>query len=133
MSKIFILEDDPLRIRQFRQAAIGSDCTVATSYDEAVAKFAPPYDLICLDHDLGDRIMVSSTDPNTGYHFVEWFLQQRFANQMPIIVHSFNPSGARYMTETLNRRGYLAHQVLFGPKVLHIVSTVAAQAQIPLV
>lgn len=39
--RIFILEDDMLRITQFRKAAVGHDVTIALDMADAIEKFTP--------------------------------------------------------------------------------------------
>jgi hypothetical protein len=95
--KIFILEDDPRRIRVFLEALYpelnDTDILqVATDVESAKWLWTPPYDLMFLDHDLGGRQMVESSDPNTGYQFLRRVIPDLTREQ--IIVHSWNPTGA---------------------------------------
>ncbi len=119
--KIFILEDDEERIKLFEQYGIGQDLTIARTYEEAITKFAPPYALICLDHDLGGNVYVQSEgEEKTGYHFVQWMLanyqQETLATRA--IVHSYNPDGANKMCHEINKSGGSAIKIPFGINVL---------------
>lgn len=63
---VFILEDDLTRMQWFRERLINHTITHAASCTQ-VERFVGPYDLICLDHDLGGRQM--STRPDSGATF----------------------------------------------------------------
>lgn len=97
--KVFILEDDANRIKGFEQAGIGLELTIAMSMDEAKAKWNPPYDILLLDHDLGDRQMVDGSDVNTGSEFCRWVR----VGDVPqhVIIHSYNRMGALNMHSML--------------------------------
>ena len=97
MPKVFILEDDPERISYFKEL-LGhvADLTIISSCVE-VDKFQPPYDLIFLDHDLGGRQMVDHED--CGLTFVKQ--ADSFTPNDLIIVHSYNPVGAKQMLAEL--------------------------------
>lgn len=74
---IFILEDDQARIDKFvKEWGTKAKLTIAKSYDEAVKKYKGDYDLICLDHDLGGRQWVDSSEENTGFNFVKWLIKK---------------------------------------------------------
>lgn len=124
MKRIFILEDDPLRIVQFRKACIGHDLTLAVDCDEAKRLWQPPYDLVCLDHDLGGETFVDSRYENTGFQFCRFLTEpQPFKDlrQTPFIVHSYNPEGAYQMYRNLKDAGYIVYRIPFGLAVLHAV------------
>ena len=119
--KIFILEDDPMRIRLFRDVCIGLDATFAESYAEAVKKFDGPYDILCLDHDLGGEWMARSDGPNTGYNFCKWLPES--SENARAYVHSYNPDGAENMMKVLAEKRYTAIRLPFGPTILRVLSS----------
>ena len=84
--RVFVLEDDPDRIRQLTEWLIGCewDCiqTCIREYE-----FKPPYDLILLDHDLGGRQLADHED--CGLTFVK-LVKDRINIEADIIVHSYN-------------------------------------------
>lgn len=98
--KIFILEDDPGRIRWFARrfdaAGIRDDdwtCiqTAARFYD-----YHPPYDVVFLDHDLGGRQLVDH--PDNGLAFVQDVITTFGGFGMAdVIIHSHNDAGAHAM------------------------------------
>jgi CheY-like chemotaxis protein len=92
--KIFVLEDSAERIESFKKWLAGNDVT----YVEDAATAHPllknvKYDLIFLDHDLGNRSMVSSDDPNTGYAVAKEIIHG-VNHSTQVVVHSMNPIGA---------------------------------------
>ncbi len=101
--RVFILEDDPSRIRRFKRALIGNDLTISDNVPDAIAKYNGPYDVVCLDHDLGGEVFVPSEHPNTGYAFSKW-LADSSDDQSPVIVHSMNQAGATRMVGRLGER-----------------------------
>lgn len=122
--KIFILEDDLTRIARFiEEWGAKASLTIAKSYDEAVKKYKPGYDLLCLDHDLGGRQYVDSKDANTGYAFVQWLVKGQYGKHVPaVIIHSYNPDGATKMGGALMNAGwYLVQLIPFGPQVFKTV------------
>lgn len=128
MSRIFVLEDDPNRIRQFRQAAIGAELTLCSTVADAITAFdrGGPYDLICLDHDLGGETYVPSDNDNTGYTFALWLSQFKLQPTASVIViHSYNGGGARRMMDVLTPNATVYYEP-FGPTTLNIVRTIAS-------
>ena len=106
--RVFVLEDDPMRIAQFREAGIGHDLTIVTGLcgpDGAFAQWHPPYDLVYLDHDLGGQQMVDSNEEETGAAFTRW-LPFAGEHQPLIMIHSFNSVGAQRMAQTLRDKEY---------------------------
>lgn len=91
--RIFILEDNDERNVQFRQRYAMHDLTIATNLTEARAKWAPPYDLVSLDHDLGEPFTEGIETGLQFIHFAAWPIPLPHR----VIVHSYNPEGARLM------------------------------------
>jgi hypothetical protein len=124
VAKVFILEDDQTRIDLFIEAGIGHDLTIAKSFKAAKAKFQPPYDYLFLDHDLGGRTYVASEDEETGANFCRWLGaapqegSKVWAAEPYIIIHSFNPDGAKTMYEILRNNGWMVVSIPFGPTIL---------------
>jgi CheY-like chemotaxis protein len=123
--RIFILEDDPVRIGFFLRTLsehIGDtdEIHLATDADSALFIFAPPYDLLLLDHDLGGRTYVESHDPNTGYQFL-LRVRDRIDTQTHAIVHSWNPSGAWAMMRLLHDEGIPVARHAFDPKTFEMI------------
>ena len=126
--KIFILEDDWYRIRQFEQAGIGLDLTLAISMDKAKSLWNPPYDILLLDHDLGDRQMVDGSDVNTGSEFCRWVP----VGDVPrhVLIHSYNRAGALNMQSMLVCKHEIDATILpFGPQLLEWMESLPREIQ----
>lgn len=112
--RIFILEDDLGRIALFRQWFDGHDVTQVDSC-AAIDALQPPYDLICLDHDLGGRQLSEHED--NGEQFAKLIVEKYGSQDRPdtlVIVHSFNPGGAYAIGRTLTEAGYNVFLAPFG-------------------
>ena len=116
MKRVFILEDDPMRMGLFYKTLVGKDQVVIDHIESCtqVDKFKPPYDVICLDHDLGGRQLTEHED--NGHLFTK-LVKDRINPEAVIIVHSYNHGGARNMLQTLGRGAYMP----FGPEMLNHV------------
>lgn len=119
--KVFVLEDDPVRILWFRERFFNHDLTVATSVKEGVEAFKGPYDLVCLDHDLGGRQMVDSDEEETGATFVRRMLD-KLVRCDAVFVHSYNAFGAKRMGEMLGDAGAMVAVAPFrGPSFIALL------------
>lgn len=118
--KVFVLEDDDYRNSEFRKVLFNVDATFTTSYDEAVTKYRGPYDVVCLDHDLGGQQMVSSEEQNTGYQFTK---KMPYITTVPpiVLIHSYNLEGAENMFQELTAKGYQPIKMPFGPTILNLL------------
>jgi hypothetical protein len=120
--RVFILEDDPERIKRFRQALIGHDLTVIMDVAAAKEAWEPPYNLMLLDHDLGGRTFVDSDEENTGAGFCRW-LTEYYKDLGPemiptTLIHSYNFGGADWMHRWLVDFGVDASPFPFGASLL---------------
>ena len=101
--KVFILDDSKERLQTFKSKLIGHVVVTAMTASEAISilEQEPPFTNIFLDHDLGDRVMVPS-GPGTGYEVAQWLAQHpEKTDSCDIIIHSFNPDGAKNMASLL--------------------------------
>lgn len=123
--KIFILEDDPNRIEAFK-GVIGDkhQLTVAkwlSGVDGADEVFNPPYDLMLLDHDLGGLVYLESEGIyETGFKFVKSLGQYNPEKhgEPKVIIHSWNPDGAKAMGNLLYKNGWRAVLTPFSSDLL---------------
>jgi len=113
---ILVLEDDETRITHFRERfhslfLVGENtgkhmseiCYARTAQDAIeFLKETAHFDIIFLDHDLGDRVFVSSDDENTGSEVVRYLVEHsnEYSNTR-FIIHSFNPIGAESMFNSI--------------------------------
>ena len=96
MIRIFILEDDDNRIRQFRKNFINVELTIIKNSKDAIKILRKqfPYDYLFLDHDLGGQQMVNS-GKNTGYEVAQWLSKNILKKpKLALYVHSLNKPGA---------------------------------------
>ena len=99
--KIFILEDDPSRMVIFRKMLVDHDITHTDQARKAAFTLKSyKYDFIFLDHDLGGEQMVDSSEENTGYTAAK-AIPGSINSNTPIVIHSYNPSGAANMAALL--------------------------------
>jgi hypothetical protein len=119
MSWILFLDDDKLRHTAFRDNYPRREGDVihhVFTYREAVEHLhAFDYDVMFLDHDLSlEDVMCNPDGPTnakTGYDFVKYFglseqvYQKILARDTFVVVHSYNPVGAKRMVDQLNDYG----------------------------
>lgn len=115
---ILILEDDPIRMVQFRQrlsdAGLPHTIVHCQRAAEAIAALASNrFDLILLDHDLGGRTDVDHTDTqeDCGMRVAEWFSirPERVRMQGPIVVHSINGPAALRMVDLIGETAHIPY------------------------
>lgn len=93
--KILVVEDSEERNVQFRKWLANHDYVIAVDAEEGLRLLhASQYDVIFLDHDLGNRSGVDSNDPNTGYTVAKQ-IPESINKNTQVIVHSMNVDGAR--------------------------------------
>lgn len=101
--RILILDDDLCRHQAFNRKLIGNDVkNVETSQDAIDALQNESWDLVCLDHDLGGKVYVQS-GKNTGYEVAQWLFDNPEKQPERIIIHSYNPVGAKNMKSLLEK------------------------------
>ena len=102
--KILIVEDMSSRIEFFKNKFKGHDLyffdNAKDSIDALKLISDKPWDVVFLDHDLGGRVFVSSSDPNTGYAVAE-FIRDNDIKINQIIIHSMNPAGSQNIKSVL--------------------------------
>lgn len=100
--RILILDDDELRHAAFSKQLIGNVVVHVATAGEAIANLENNalYDVIFLDHDLGGSQMVES-GPGTGYEVAQWLEAHPDKQPRTIILHTFNPVGAKNMRACL--------------------------------
>ena len=91
--------------RNVKAAADAKQCT------DALAR--QPWDLVCLDHDLGGQTYVPTTKGNSGSGVVRWMLAHK-PTVGTVVVHSLNGPASQGMVSDLTRAGYAAtHEPFF--------------------
>jgi CheY-like chemotaxis protein len=120
---IFVLEDSLERVATFEvllsKAFPSSEITFENEVEEAKKKLlSERFDLIFLDHDLGGKVFVDSSQPDTGYQIAKFISDNKIKCQQ-IIVHSMNPTGAQNMLSVLKPR-YNAVLMPFPTLIQHL-------------
>ena len=107
VADVFILEDEPERVKWFRKTF--GDCNlvftkdVDTACDELRTK---DYDLVFLDRDL--------SHPTENGEDVAWAMkQERLASHACIVIHSVNQRGQRVINRYLSSYHSNVHQIPF--------------------
>lgn len=119
--RIMILEDDHHRINSFKtilelQVQDVSYHLTADSFIKALSK-EKFVDCIMLDHDLGGKTYVDTGDRNTGSEVVRYILKNKDDEKFKktkIVVHTFNTSAGKLMTDTLRHNNF---DVIFVPGI----------------
>jgi hypothetical protein len=113
---VLILEDDPYRMRAFRNVIPLSIFEVFHADSCALAiemiEYGIKPNIIFFDHDLGGQQFVESTDANTGYQFAKYLISKGFKCDQAFI-HSCNPAGAENIRALIE--GNLAPQTYVIP------------------
>ena len=114
MSRVLILDDEQYRHDAFAVSFAGHELVHVRSASEAAeALRGPRFDLAQLDHDLGGHW--NGTGRDVAEHIAAMPAEAR---PRLVIVHSFNPPGARLMVATLKQAGVPASHRPFSPEVL---------------
>lgn len=114
---ILFLDDDPNRIKAIREFFIGHlpiYCKTAAEAIDLLSRYQ--YDLIFLDHDLGDQHYdnFDLEDGLSGYEVAKWLEQNpdKQPNVQYIICHSQNPVGSQRMSFAL-QKSYKSERIPF--------------------
>ena len=103
--RILILEDDSNRINQFYNNFSEdnkNEISVVQTAKEAITLLnCYVYDALFLDHDLGGEQLVDSSMENCGYTVAKWLEEHNEYIPDIVLIHSFNPYGARKMNEAI--------------------------------
>ncbi len=126
--RIFILDDEIHEPGGFdgrhklKQILGHHDLTLATSRYEGEKLYIPgSYNLLLLDHDMGGFINDDPNEPNTGYHFCKWLIENE-KDRPSVFIHSHNPCGKENMFQLLVSVGFHVEKHFYGrayEKALH--------------
>ena len=127
--RIFMLEDDHWRRHCLMDWLRPDDEVTIIESCRQRDKFDPPYDLILLDHDLGGRQLEGHEDCGLTFVRDAMFELQEDNGRGMIIIHSYNPDGARNMANALAPRPNV-HIAPFGGVQFRRLLTAAREASI---
>lgn len=91
-----VLYVDDIRFPEYFHQ-IGAEITVARTYDEAIQYIDNSYDIISLDHDLGED--------KTGYDIAKYIVENQI-KVGAVAIHSANPVGKFNINQLLTHYGY---------------------------
>ena len=138
---ILILDDMPERHEGFKRILSDHSLTHVWTFSQCVkAMKKQKFDMVCLDHDLGDALFQSDEftvkidSPNFHLEFspdfvndgmytssrrfldgrdvCEWMVNNEFRCPKKVLIHSHNPSGAQQMKTILNTISWIEVVVL---------------------
>ena len=104
--KILVLEDNKDRIKDFRRKFIKDDVVYVDDAQTTIEHLKKTkFDLVCLDHDLGDMSIEYDME-NCGTVVAEW-IHEHPIEDTKFIIHSLNSSLAKDMVELIPGSKYI--------------------------
>ena len=91
-----VLYVDDIRFPEYFHS-IGAEITVARTFEEAIQYLDDSYDIISLDHDLGEE--------KTGYDIAKYMIEHP-VKVKAVMIHSANPVGRDNIKQLLSHYGY---------------------------
>ena len=129
--KVLGVEDDERRMVYFDDWFRSDDLWWAETAEQGVKLLNEhdDFDLVCLDHDLAathykNLKRSATTAKGTGREVANHLAKKKLDKKPFVIVHSWNPYGARAMQETLHDAGFDTCQRMFGPVIEQIIKQV---------
>jgi len=117
MKRILILEDNQERVKQFNRNLMPNMIFVTDRAAEAISKLeTQSWDVLFLDHDLGNDIYVSTKEANTGSAVAQWLHDNPDRKPETIIIHSYNTIGQQ------NMKRLVPESVIINSAWVHITS-----------
>jgi len=111
--KIFILEDDTFRgkfmvtlLEEVLKEVDFSIVWYTTVQQGEDILIAQKFDVLCLDHDLGNKVFIPSENEGTGYQLAKFIASNNIPYKF-VIIHSMNYPGAMKMMGLLKNSIYL--------------------------
>lgn len=119
--KVLFLDDNLDRIAAAEKSFRKHELVVEMTADKTIVQLAAQvFDLVMLDHDLGQQAFVNSDREDCGMEVVRW-IEKNHPPIKQVVVHSWNPVG-RIMAERLQAAGYNASYQPFYPGSDYIAS-----------
>ena len=104
--RILVLDNDTSRLKDFCEKLIGHSVTTTMTATQTIQALTDnDFDVVSLDHDLGDQVMVDS-GPGTGWEVAKWLSLNPDRRPQIVLIHSFNNKGAAAMQRLLPRSIY---------------------------
>jgi len=102
MKNILMLDDNPSRQAGFRRRFPDDKVVVVEPAADAIRMLAQiQWDVAYLDHDLGGRTLVDSSEPDTGFQVARWLSENPKYIPKRVFLHSLNSVGRANMSRVL--------------------------------
>jgi hypothetical protein len=113
-NRLLFLDDDPDRAELFLKDH--PEAVWVTTVNECLDHLAEPWDEIHLDHDLGGKMFVDSTDTDCGMEVIRWLCKEprRHLKKSLFFVHTHNVTAGLLMVLHMRCGGYKAEFRPFG-------------------
>ncbi len=123
--KILFLDDDRNRHAYFQRETIGQDVRHVETAAAAIKALQEhgPFDVACLDHDLGGEQMAPLGTAGHGLQVARW-LAEHPETAENVAIHSYNPVGAQAMADAL-RPTHPVTRTPFGPGLVSFLRGLA--------
>jgi len=117
MSGILFLDDSARRTSTFLFDYPSATCVETAAACIAALKDDAPWNVVCLDHDLGGETFVDSSREDCGMEVVRWIEEHQPSVKL-FVVHTYNPGAAGVMVDALIRKGYRVIRIPFRLQLL---------------
>jgi len=105
--RILVLEDNQDRIEWFKRIYRNHELYITCNLVKARELcWEYEFDVMFLDHDLGENNLAAVEQEETGYGFVKWLTIEGIQKKAIYYIHSMNPTGANAMQNLLQDNGY---------------------------
>ena len=113
--KILFLDDSETRLKQAEIVFSKEELYLARTAERAIEQISTlsPWDLVMLDHDLGQKYMQDSKDPGSGMEVVR-YIEESLPEIKEIIIHSWNVPAAHEMCSRLAGKYTVSYQPFEG-------------------
>jgi hypothetical protein len=120
--RVLFLDDDPVRAIAF--LAENPDAVWVKTAAECLERLSASWEEVHLDHDLGGRIMVDTSDDDCGMEVIRWLsLEPRtHLHETQFFVHTHNFAAGLLMVLTMREGGYKAEFRPFGHRLERLLA-----------
>lgn len=121
MTRILIVDDMETRHDSFRGWLPEAERVHVYNYDQAVkALQGDKFDVVYLDHDLSEMQTLGLEDSEQSGYDVALYISKLKATKKPgrVVIHTWNPVGARRIAEVLHAAKISFVRQPFGPQVV---------------
>lgn len=122
MKRLF-LDDDPVRCSRMVNA--WPDTVVCNTAKSCINYLTIEWDIVYLDHDLGDEHMVNSDREDCGMEVIRYIERLHADGRQPLqvklfVIHTWNIPAGEIMAKALEKLKYNVYRMPFQDKLLEI-------------